>query len=133
MAFVCSLFLLVGCRASLRPDFAKLVDLLGPATRVDPGKCDRPKDLADAFAAEITGKPEPLSATILPFSHRAAAICPNSHPFVSTGGDVDLKKAATMLGVSAFEGDGRLQMEPWLWLRAVNGKVIGVELDPKGL
>jgi hypothetical protein len=34
-----------------------------------------------------------------------------------------------MIGAAGFAGDGRMQLEPWLWLRAAGGKVIGIELD----
>ncbi len=120
--------LLTSCRASLRPDFVKVVALLGKAGGIDAGNCKSPDQLKAAYTAEIKENVA-LSDALLPFAQKAASICPESRPFIRTENDVDLKTVAAMIGANGFAGDGRMQLEPWLFLRVAEGKVIGVELE----
>ena len=118
------------CRATLRPDFTKVVALLGKPTGIDSGSCKSPDALASAYKEEISSKDaEPLSNTLLPFAQKAAKICPESRPYIRTSNDVELKTVTDMIGASGFSGDGHIQLEPWLWLRVAGGKVIGLEVE----
>jgi hypothetical protein len=121
--------LLSSCRATLRPDFVKVVALLGKPTSIDAGSCKAPDQLKTAYDAEIAKEGVQLSESLLPFAQKAAGICPESRPFIRTEADVDLKTVAAMIGAQEFAGDGRMQLEPWLFLRVVEGKVIGVEVE----
>lgn len=122
--------LLASCRATLRPDFTKVVALLGKPTGIDGGNCGSLDALSSAYKEEIASKEsEPLSNTLLPFAQKAAKICPQSRPYIRTENDVDLKTVTAMIGASNFSGDGRMQLEPWLWLRVADGKVIGLEIE----
>ena len=114
----------------MRPDFTKVVGLLGKPTGIDGGSCKSPDALASAYKEEISSKDaEPLSNTLLPFAQKAAKICPEARPYIRTTNDVDLKTVTAMIGASNFAGDGRMQLEPWLWLRIAGGKVIGLEVE----
>ena len=118
------------CRATLRPDFVKVVALLGKAESIDAGNCKSPEQMTAAFKAEIESKENvPLSETLLPFAQKAATFCPDSRPYIRTANDVDLKTVASMIGAAEFAGVGRMQLEPWLWVRAADGKVIGIEIE----
>ena len=121
--------LLASCRATLRPDFVKVVALLGKPGGIDAGNCKSPDKLKSAYDSEIGKDAISLTDRILPFAQKAAAICPESRPFIRTENDVDLKTVAAMIGAPGFAGDGRMQLEPWLWLRVADGKVIGLEVD----
>jgi hypothetical protein len=120
---------LASCRATLRPDFVKVVALLGKAGGIDAGNCKSPDKLKSAYEAEIVKEGVPLADTLLSFAQKAASICPESRPFIRTENDVDLKTVAAMIGATGFAGDGRMQLEPWLWLRVAEGKVIGLEIE----
>ena len=119
--------LLTSCRATLRPDFVKVVALLGKASGVDAGNCKSPDKVKSAYDASVAATP--LADALLPFARKVAEFCPESRPFIRTEGDVDLKTVAAMIGAQGFTGDGRMQLEPWLFLRVAEGKVIGVELE----
>jgi len=114
----------------LRPDFVKVVALLGKPAGVDAGNCKPVDALTSAYTDEVGSREgQLLSETLLPFAERAAKICPQSRPFIRTTNDVDLKTVAAMIGTPGFAGDGRMELEPWLWLRVAQGKVIGVEIE----
>jgi hypothetical protein len=118
------------CQARLRPDFVKVVALLGKPAGIDGGNCKAPGQMADAYMTEIGSKAEePLSNTLLPFARKAATFCPQSRPYIRTTNDVELKTVAAIIGAQGFAGDGRMQLEPWLWLRVAEGKVIGLEIE----
>jgi len=118
------------CRATLRPDFTKVIALLGKPAGIDGGNCKSPDALASAYKEEISAKEaEPLSNALLPFAQKAAKICPEARPYIRTTNDVELKTVTDMIGASGFAGDGHMQLEPWLWLRVAGGKVIGLELE----
>jgi hypothetical protein len=122
-------FLLTSCRATLRPDFVKVIALLGKPGGIDAGNCKSPDQLKAAYDSEIGKEGVPLADSLLPFAQKAAVICPDARPFLRTENDVDLKTVAAMIGAPGFTGDGRMQLEPWLWLRVAGGKVIGVEVE----
>ena len=120
--------LFASCRATLRPDFVKVVALLGKPGGVDAGSCKPPEKLKSVYDAEFK-EGVALADALLPFAQKASAICPESRPFIRTENDVDLKTVAAMIGAPGFTGDGRMQLEPWLWLRVAAGKVIGLEIE----
>lgn len=119
--------LLSSCRATLRPDFVKVVALLGKPLGLDAGGCKSPDQLKSAYDSEMSKGP--LAVTLLPFAQRAAPICPGSRVFIRAENITDLRTVAALVGVPAFAGDGRMQLEPWLWLRVAGGSVIGLELE----
>jgi hypothetical protein len=121
--------LLASCRATLRPDFVKVVALLGKPLGIDAGNCKSPDKLKAAYDADLAKEGIALADSLLPFAQKAASICPESRPFLRTANDVELKTVAAMIGANGFAGDGRMQLEPWLWLRVSAGKVIGFELE----
>lgn len=124
---ILAVLLLSSCRATLRPDFVKVVALLGKPSGLDAGNCKPPDQLKAAYDAEITKGP--LAVTLLPFAQRAATICPGSTVFIRAENITDLRTVAPLVGAPAFAGDGRMQMEPWLWLRVAGGSVIGLEIE----
>lgn len=119
--------LLSACRATLRPDFVPVIAKLGKPVSIDGGSCAKP-ELSAAFQEEIASSKEPLSARLLPFATRAAAICPQSHPFIRTESDLDAKEIAALIGAAEVPADGRLQLEPWLFVRTAGNKAVGLEL-----
>ena len=125
--FLFVILLLSSCRATLRPDFVKVVALLGKPSGLDAGNCKSPDKLKAAYDAEI-GK-APLAATLLPFAQRAASVCPGSRIFIRAENIADLRSVAALIGAPPFAGDGRMQLEPWLWLRVAGGSVIGLEIE----
>ncbi len=125
--FLLVVLLLSSCRATLRPDFVKVVALLGKPSGVDAGNCKSPEKLKAAYDAEMAkGR---LADVLLPFAQRAAPICPGSQVFIRAENITDLRTIAALIGAPAFAGDGRMQLEPWLWLRVAGGSVIGLELE----
>jgi hypothetical protein len=123
------LAVLTSCRATLRPDFVKVIALLGKPGGVDAGNCKSPEQLKSAYDAEIGKDGVSLADKLLPFAQKAASACPESRPFIRTENDVDIKAVTSMIGATTFVGTGRMQLEPWLWLRVADGKVIGLELE----
>ncbi|MEO8097656.1 MAG: hypothetical protein ABI811_08135 [Acidobacteriota bacterium] len=118
------------CRATVRPKSNEVLALLGKTAGIDAGKCSSPGGIKEAYLQEIENKPtQPLADTLIPFAQRAAKICPQAHPYIRTTNDVDVKTVAAMLDAASIEGDGKMQMESWLWLRVAGGKVIGLEVD----
>jgi hypothetical protein len=125
--FLFLILLLTSCRATLRPDFVKVVALLGKPSGLDAGNCKSPDQLKAAYATEIAKGA--LADTLLPFAQRAASLCPGSRVFIRAENVTDLRTIASLIGAPAFAGDGRMQLEPWLWLRVAGGSVIGLELE----
>lgn len=125
--FLLVVLLLSSCRATLRPDFVKVVALLGKPSGLDAGNCKSPEKLKAAYDAEMSKGQ--LTDTVLLFAQKAATVCPESRPFIRTENDVDLKTVAGIIGAPGFTGNGRMQLEPWLWLRVAGGKVIGLEVE----
>jgi hypothetical protein len=113
------------------PESAKIVAMLGMPTGFQGGtSCALPADMAQIYAEEIGRDPnKPLVETVPRFAVKAAKICRGSRPVISTSNEVEFAKVASLIGGAAFNGDGRMQMEPWLWLRVSGGKVIGLELQ----
>ncbi len=125
---------LVGCSLRepfMRPDSVKIVTMLGvPADFQGGTSCAAPMEMSNAYVEEIGRKlNQPLTETLPKFAVRAAKLCPGSRPVIHTANEVEFAKVAPLLGGAAFNGDGRMQMEPWLWLRVSGGKVIGLELQ----
>jgi hypothetical protein len=134
VAFLIAFVGLAGCSLRepfMRPESAKVVAMLGASSGFQGGApCASPMEMANAYLEEIGhDSSKPLVETVPRFARRAAKLCPGSRPVINTANDVEFAKVASLLGGSAFSGDGRMQMEPWLWLRVSSGKVIGLELQ----
>jgi hypothetical protein len=134
VVFLISFVGLVGCSLRdpfMRPETARIVGMLGLSAGIDgSGPCGSSKEMAEAYLDEIGHDPrKPLVETVPRFARRAAKLCPGSRPVINTANEVDFAKVAPLLGGSAFNGEGRMQMEPGLWLRVSGGKVIGLELQ----
>lgn len=129
-----SLAILLACSLRepfLRPDSVKILAMLGKPGRFSGGPpCASPMEMTEAFLTEIGRNPaKPLVETAPKFALRASKICPSSRPVLNTENDVDFKSVAPLLGGATLAGDGRVQMEPWLWLRVIGGKVVGLEFQ----
>ena len=130
LCLLAAILTLSACRATLRPSYNDVLARLGKTKGVDAGKCSSPGGVKEAYQQEIESKGnEPLANTLLPFAQRAAKVCPQARPFLTTSNEVDLKDIAPLVGGVPFEGDGNMQMEPWLFLRVIGGKVVGLEVD----
>lgn len=114
----------------LRTESVRVLEMLGPAAELHLGSpCPAADAMTAAYAEEVTSG-APLQAALPRFALKAAELCPQSRPYITTTREeVELTTIAPLVGGQAFAGDGHMQVEPWLWLRVIDGKVVGVELQ----